>query len=175
MKSRLILLAAAVGLTLTVTAPALANDPSSFACTMEAKLCADGSAVSRTGPNCAFAACPSSASTGAGRSDGLHSISPANPEIVHGIRDSKDWRNPWLQVGGDGIYVVGANGPLTIKQTEQLLLALPPNAWPLGRVVVVSQNPLQNPAGWAEMHANQASLVYMLKAHQIEINFWPSD
>ncbi len=28
------------------------------ACTEEAKLCPDGSAVGRTGPNCAFAVCP---------------------------------------------------------------------------------------------------------------------
>lgn len=28
------------------------------ACTMEAKLCPDGSAVGRTGPNCEFAPCP---------------------------------------------------------------------------------------------------------------------
>ncbi len=33
-----------------------ANDP--VACTMEAKLCPDGSSVGRTGPNCEFAACP---------------------------------------------------------------------------------------------------------------------
>ncbi len=31
-----------------------------IACTMEAKLCSDGSYVSRTGPNCEFAQCPSS-------------------------------------------------------------------------------------------------------------------
>ena len=30
------------------------------ACTMEAKLCPDGSAVGRTGPNCEFAPCPES-------------------------------------------------------------------------------------------------------------------
>jgi|SRR3989344_5238816 len=29
------------------------------ACTMEARLCPDGSAVGRTGPNCEFASCPS--------------------------------------------------------------------------------------------------------------------
>ena len=29
------------------------------ACTMEAKLCPDGSAVGRSGPNCEFALCPS--------------------------------------------------------------------------------------------------------------------
>jgi len=28
------------------------------ACTMEAKICPDGSAVSRTGPNCQFTPCP---------------------------------------------------------------------------------------------------------------------
>ncbi len=34
-----------------------AND--SISCTMEAKLCPDGSAVGRSGPQCEFAACPS--------------------------------------------------------------------------------------------------------------------
>jgi hypothetical protein len=32
-------------------------------CTQEAKLCPDGSAVGRTGPNCEFTACPTSAAT----------------------------------------------------------------------------------------------------------------
>ena len=32
--------------------------PTIKACTEEAKLCADGSAVGRTGPNCEFALCP---------------------------------------------------------------------------------------------------------------------
>ena len=33
--------------------------PGPQACTLEAKICPDGSAVGRTGPNCEFAACPS--------------------------------------------------------------------------------------------------------------------
>ncbi len=33
-------------------------EPEQIACTMEAKLCWDGSAVGRTGPNCEFAECP---------------------------------------------------------------------------------------------------------------------
>jgi hypothetical protein len=32
--------------------------PEPQACTLEAKLCPDGSSVGRTGPNCEFAACP---------------------------------------------------------------------------------------------------------------------
>ena len=35
-----------------------AREDEPVACTMEAKICSDGSAVGRTGPNCEFAACP---------------------------------------------------------------------------------------------------------------------
>jgi putative hemolysin len=38
-----------------------APNNSNVACTMEAKLCPDGSAVGRVGPNCEFAACPTNA------------------------------------------------------------------------------------------------------------------
>lgn len=37
--------------------------PSGVVCTMDAKICPDGSAVGRTGPNCEFAACPTPAAT----------------------------------------------------------------------------------------------------------------
>lgn len=37
--------------------------PAQVACTMEAKVCPDGSYVGRTGPQCEFAACPSATST----------------------------------------------------------------------------------------------------------------
>lgn len=32
--------------------------PGSVSCTLEAKICPDGSSVGRSGPNCEFAACP---------------------------------------------------------------------------------------------------------------------
>lgn len=34
------------------------NEPGPVACTLDAMICPDGSAVGRTGPNCEFAACP---------------------------------------------------------------------------------------------------------------------
>ncbi|MEK7462726.1 MAG: hypothetical protein AAB618_04105 [Patescibacteria group bacterium] len=46
----------------TATDPsAPTNNDEFMACTMDAKLCADGSYVGRTGPNCEFTACPSEA------------------------------------------------------------------------------------------------------------------
>lgn len=44
----------------------IAKAPGGQACTQEAKLCPDGSAVGRVGPNCEFAPCPSVATTTAG-------------------------------------------------------------------------------------------------------------
>ena len=45
------------------------SPPPPIACTQEAKQCPDGSYVGRTGPNCAFAACPTS--TGSSQSSGM--------------------------------------------------------------------------------------------------------
>jgi len=39
------------------------NFNSPVACTMEAKICPDGSAVGRSGPNCEFATCPNASTT----------------------------------------------------------------------------------------------------------------
>jgi hypothetical protein len=38
--------------------PQPSTEPGGVACTMEAKLCPDGSSVGRSGPNCEFAPCP---------------------------------------------------------------------------------------------------------------------
>lgn len=49
----------------------VANAPTGGkACTQEAKLCLDGSAVGRTGPNCEFAECPTVATTTSGGGGG---------------------------------------------------------------------------------------------------------
>ncbi|SFE98323.1 hypothetical protein SAMN02745121_06366 [Nannocystis exedens] len=53
--------------------PPADNPDGQKACTMEAKLCPDGSAVGRTGPNCEFAPCPGPAS------DAPASDAPAPP------------------------------------------------------------------------------------------------
>ena len=54
--------------------PPVATSSDPVACTMEAKLCPDGSYVGRTGPNCEFTACP----TG-GTPATTTVISPAHP------------------------------------------------------------------------------------------------
>lgn len=50
-----------------------------IACTMDAKICPDGSAVGREGPLCEFAACPSDGRVAAGYITGHVSIGPFCP------------------------------------------------------------------------------------------------
>lgn len=42
---------------------ATSTDPEPYACTADAKICPDGSAVGRTGPKCEFMACPAANAT----------------------------------------------------------------------------------------------------------------
>jgi hypothetical protein len=57
--------------------------PQQIACTMEAKICPDGSSVGRSGPSCEFAACPGATSTSIGiktYTDPATGVSFAYPE-----------------------------------------------------------------------------------------------
>ncbi|MEI7498362.1 MAG: hypothetical protein WCK11_03710 [Candidatus Falkowbacteria bacterium] len=60
--SKLLIIAAIIAMVFVVDSiwvwVKLSGKPVTVACTMEAKLCPDGSAVGRVAPNCEFAACP---------------------------------------------------------------------------------------------------------------------
>jgi hypothetical protein len=59
---------------------ALSNPPvNPVACTQEAKLCPDGSAVGRTGPNCEFALCPNVPTLNKSGITGTVTLSPTCP------------------------------------------------------------------------------------------------
>jgi hypothetical protein len=65
-KARIVPLTLLVALALacakrTDPAPSPPPEGGPVACTMDAKMCPDGSAVGREGPNCEFAACPGEA------------------------------------------------------------------------------------------------------------------
>lgn len=53
------------------------KEPDGTACTLEAKICPDGTAVGRTGPNCEFEECPQE----------------ANPKPVAGVECKPEQRN----------------------------------------------------------------------------------
>lgn len=73
-------LAVAVVVALWVVNVHVAKAPSPLACTQEAKLCPDGSAVGRAGPNCEFAECPAANATST-TSGGRGNILPYNSGV----------------------------------------------------------------------------------------------
>jgi hypothetical protein len=58
--------------------PPTASSTEPVACTMEAKLCPDGSYVGRTGPNCEFTACPTTATTTPHKTVSVSSLTPSS-------------------------------------------------------------------------------------------------
>jgi hypothetical protein len=78
--------------------------PKEIACTMEAKLCSDGSSVGRTGPNCEFAPCP----TG----------SKPSP--------TPDPTADWKTYGGSGFSFKYPSDNLSVEERESNYFALKP-------------------------------------------------
>jgi hypothetical protein len=92
--------------------------PASEVCTMEAKICPDGSAVGRTGPHCEFAACPDAAEPVATSSDITLDVGKSGE--VQGLKVTfnsfvQDSRCPidvqCIQAGAVTINVTFAHGP----------------------------------------------------------------
>ncbi len=76
-----LLLALAVASLLLTACGSKATPPAQIACTLDAKICPDGSAVGRQGPNCEFAACPKPA---VNASPTPSEVIPEMPEFVPG-------------------------------------------------------------------------------------------
>lgn len=66
-----------------------ANPDEMVACTMDAKICPDGSAVGRSGPNCEFAPCPTSPDSST-QNDGWKVYD--NPELKLSFEHPSDWK-----------------------------------------------------------------------------------
>ena len=82
--------------------PALPQQGDMVACTMDAKMCPDGSYVGRTGPACEFSPCPNDGVMPEVSAPGVSSPLPENPEPVFCTADVKECP--------DGSYV-GRVGP----------------------------------------------------------------
>ena len=83
------------------------------ACTTEAKLCSDGSAVGRTGPACEFAACP-----GEGQSDsslGLVWISTTTPQAKYSFEYPDDFKRAYVHPVDFPPTITESSSPLTCR------------------------------------------------------------
>jgi hypothetical protein len=95
------------------------------------------------------------------------------------MRDMKAWRNPYLTIRADGVGLLDpANNEQHLLRPDELLdalAALPVTAWPYGRVVVVTENPLTNSEEQRiALRRNKGIVAGTLESMHILINWVPS-
>jgi hypothetical protein len=105
-------------------------------------------------------------------------IPGADPKKYQGIRDAKDWRNPYLIVRADGIEVVGVTDgrrPLTVDAVTEILKGLPDSAWPYGLVVAIQDAGLvASESDGSRIEANRNLLLGRLTELGVIVGLWPS-
>jgi len=93
------------------------------------------------------------------------------------VRDAKDWKNPILIVGRDGIEVHGvtpAGDTLPVESVAGVLEGLPDSAWPYGLVVIVQENGIRTRGDSSSIEANRKRLLTVLADLGIAVELWPS-
>jgi hypothetical protein len=106
---------------------------------------------------------------------GLERIPDPDPSKYPLYSDMTGWKNPYLVVREDGIgFVDLSNREIHILKPEEIpaeLVALPKEAWPYGRVVLVAQAVPKDPTDQtkAELRKNRALLLGTLK--QLGVQF----
>jgi hypothetical protein len=108
-------------------------------------------------------------------------IPRANLKKYRSIRDSKSWPNPALIIRADGIEVIAkglASGRAMVAPSDlaRVLVGLPVNAWPYGRVVEVQDIGIRQPEGVDDepIRQNHQAAEKILKDLGIVIDWLPS-
>jgi len=108
----------------------------------------------------------------------LQQIPPAAQKYGE-TRDTKTWRNPYLIVKKDGIWLVDLQNneerPLGSDHILDGLAALPSSAWPYGRVVAVQEiGASGSDQDRVAVRRNRAILGGTLEHAKVLINWLPS-
>lgn len=107
-------------------------------------------------------------------------IPPADRTRYKAVRDSGDWRNPYLLASATGFELKSGSSPkpraVSLKDLRRELTDLPISDWPYGRVVVVqSPSIVPGDTAWIEaMKRNVDGALEILKAIGAEAWGWPA-
>jgi hypothetical protein len=108
----------------------------------------------------------------------LQQIPAADPQKFGQARNMKSWRNPYLIVKTDGLWLLDVSNneerPLNPDQLLDALAALPASAWPNGRVVAVQEGTANSDADRVALRKNRAILAGTLEGAKVLINWVPT-
>jgi hypothetical protein len=102
------------------------------------------------------------------------SIPQSDPKTYAAVEDAKDWKNPFLIVGANGIEIVTAGdrqAPVAIEALAEALTKLPATAWPYGRVVAARTSA----NGDAPAPDTEARIEEALQPLRVVVEWWPSE
>jgi len=108
----------------------------------------------------------------------IQQIPAADPQKYAGVRDMKNWRNPYLIIRADGVALFdAADHEEHLLKPEELtpaLAKLPPSAWPYGRVVAATENGVRAAGDDARIRKNRGIVAGTLESMHVVINWVPS-
>ncbi|MGA9529334.1 MAG: hypothetical protein WBS24_14560 [Terriglobales bacterium] len=120
-----------------------------------------------------------STASSAPKESGLESIPQPDPAKYPKLDDMSNWKNPYFVVREDGLGLVDLENHevhiLTPEQIPAELASLGWNAWPYGRVVLVTEAAPKNPTpeAKAEVRKNRALLAGTLKELGVVMQEFP--
>ncbi|MGA8150164.1 MAG: hypothetical protein WB952_04390 [Terriglobales bacterium] len=107
----------------------------------------------------------------------IQQIPAADAQKYLGMRDLKNWRNPYLIIRPEGVALLDvANHEEHILKPEELpeaLANLPASAWPYGRIVVVSDPGVGSANDLVPTRKNRGIVAGTLESMHILINWVP--
>lgn len=109
----------------------------------------------------------------------IQQIPSADPQKYSDPHERKVWRNPYLMVKKDGIWLVDLDNNeehlLKSDQVLDALASLPASAWPYGRVVAVQEiGSADSEEDRIALRRNRAILAGTLEGAKVLINWVPS-
>jgi hypothetical protein len=104
---------------------------------------------------------------------------PADQEKYQSVRDAKDWQNPYLIIGADGIVVIsravlGGRKTVPLGNLRQTLLSLPVDAWPYGRVIAIQEAGVRSGDDDKVIEQNKEKAEEVVKELGVKLEWWPS-
>lgn len=117
-------------------------------------------------------------STGAA-AHALDAIPEPDNDAITRIRTPEEWHNPYVIVDSVGYELILYGHPrtterLTLARLEEALLNLPPEQWPIGRVVAVQESGIRSNGDDPKIRSNLQTLKKMLESNEVRVNLWPA-
>ena len=109
----------------------------------------------------------------------LQAIPAPDPAQYEHVKDTKNWRNPYLIVRADGIVLFDSadSAEILLKPDEVLgaLSKLPSSNWPYGRIVAATEGTRNSDQDGVAVRRNKGILGGLLEQAHITVRWVPAE